>query len=182
MILVLSLAPLTLIAPSFAKSQSKIEYPYLRLRIKFLDYIKQHEGLRLNTYICPAGYPTIGYGYKLRSNDTITHITPVQADTLLEKVFDEGLYYVLQDNLPIELHLPVLHFIYCLGCGTYQKSTFRKYLLRYIKSGDERDLKQAVLFLRKYNKYKYKGVYRTSTTLKEQRDFESKHILMFNSL
>lgn len=30
-----------------------------------LEKIKEEEGLRLNQYICSAGYPTIGYGTKL---------------------------------------------------------------------------------------------------------------------
>ncbi|MDR2342773.1 MAG: glycoside hydrolase family protein [Campylobacteraceae bacterium] len=34
-----------------------------------IQSIKKHEGLRLTSYICPSGYPTIGYGTKLPLND-----------------------------------------------------------------------------------------------------------------
>ncbi|MDR0666856.1 MAG: glycoside hydrolase family protein [Campylobacteraceae bacterium] len=36
---------------------------------ELIKMIKRHEGLRLNSYICPNGYPTIGYGTKLPLSD-----------------------------------------------------------------------------------------------------------------
>ena len=47
-----------------------------------LTLIKRHEGLRLKPYICPAGYPTIGYGHRI---DSLDHppITREQAEVFL---------------------------------------------------------------------------------------------------
>ena len=50
-----------------------------------VDLIKKHEGLRLVKYLCPTGYPTIGYGHRILPNDNITDngITLPEAERLL---------------------------------------------------------------------------------------------------
>lgn len=44
--------------------------------------VKQAEGLRLKAYICPAGYPTIGYGHRV---DSLSHppVTEAEAEEML---------------------------------------------------------------------------------------------------
>lgn len=53
-----------------------------------VDLIKSFEGCRLTGYICPAGVPTIGYGYTGKMNGktitTATRITQQQAEALLQ--------------------------------------------------------------------------------------------------
>lgn len=46
------------------------------------DLVRREEGLRLSPYLCPAGYPTIGYGHRIPS---MTHppITIDEAESLL---------------------------------------------------------------------------------------------------
>jgi GH24 family phage-related lysozyme (muramidase) len=35
-----------------------------------IDLIKRFEGFGSKVYICPAGYPTIGYGHLVRQNES----------------------------------------------------------------------------------------------------------------
>jgi lysozyme len=44
--------------------------------------VKRFEGLRLEPYMCPAGYPTIGYGHRC-SSLAVPAITAAEADALL---------------------------------------------------------------------------------------------------
>lgn len=46
------------------------------------DIIKKIEGLRLKAYLCPAGYPTIGYGHRVASLN-VPAITVAQAEEYL---------------------------------------------------------------------------------------------------
>lgn len=49
-----------------------------------LDHLRKEEGLRLKTYNCPAGYPTIGYGHRELPGEPVRVITLKQAEALLE--------------------------------------------------------------------------------------------------
>ena len=59
----------------------------LHISQKGIELIKSFEGCRLQGYICPAGIPTIGYGYTGKINGkkitTATKITQAQAEALL---------------------------------------------------------------------------------------------------
>ena len=63
------------------------------------EMLKRHEGLRLHKYICPAGKPTIGYGWNLENPlpDGIVsyyrmrdEITEEMADELLDISIDNA--------------------------------------------------------------------------------------------
>ncbi len=49
------------------------------------DRIKQHEGLRLTRYLCPAGFQTIGYGHRILPEENFYRITKEDAERLLNK-------------------------------------------------------------------------------------------------
>lgn len=53
-----------------------------------LNLIKRFEGFSSTIYICPAGYPTIGYGHVVLANELeqfAAGITSAQATELLRK-------------------------------------------------------------------------------------------------
>jgi len=52
------------------------------IRPELLQFVKHEEGLVLTPYLCPAGYPTIGYGHRIPS---MAHppITEAEAEQLL---------------------------------------------------------------------------------------------------
>ncbi|MFN9323651.1 MAG: lysozyme [Holosporales bacterium] len=58
-----------------------------------LALIKQFEGFSPTVYICPAGYPTIGYGHvvKLQERERFASgITPEQARSTLRRKVNRG--------------------------------------------------------------------------------------------
>lgn len=103
---------------------------------KGLDLIKQHEGLSLTKYICPAGKPTIGYGHVILPTDDIKNIiTKEQADTLLAedvRRFED----TVNDAVKVDLHQngfdALVSLVFNIGCSAFRKST----LLRLINADD----------------------------------------------
>ena len=105
-----------------------------------VDLIKNFEGLRLKSYLCPAGVPSIGYGSTrhadgdpVRMNDR--PITARDADFLLrftlksyEKAVDEAITVPLTQGQFDAL----VSFAYNVGLGKLKGST----LLRKLNAGD----------------------------------------------
>lgn len=98
-----------------------------------LAIIKKHEGLRLSSYLCPAGVPTIGYGG--------TRYPDGRKVILGEKLSSEkeATQLLLATMAPFEAavnkHLPNLNqcqfdalvsFAYNVGTGAFIKSTLLK--------------------------------------------------------
>jgi lysozyme len=144
----------------FNKEDYKSKYPYSKVLEEVIQDIKSKEGFVDTMYICPAGYKTIGYGHRV-FNDTLRKVNETQAEILLKRDFGKALKYAKLDKVDSRYELAVAHFIYCLGVGNYQKSTFRKYL----KIGE---LDSACLELRKWNKING----REFENLTKQREFE----------
>jgi len=100
-----------------------------------LDIIKQHEGLSLKAYKCPANVPTIGYGNTFYENGSRVNmgdvITKEQAHDLLLSI---SLKYFLQNmKLPEGLSdnqkSALLSLVYNIGLGAWNKSTIRRKVL-----------------------------------------------------
>jgi lysozyme len=102
------------------------------------DLIKSFEGFRSDSYICPAGVPTIGYGTTLINGLPIPlgiSITEDEADLLLEEdlvVFETD----ITSNVLVELTQnqfdALVSFVYNVGIGNFKKST----LLKLINAGE----------------------------------------------
>lgn len=100
------------------------------------------EGLRLKPYICPAGYPTIGYGTVWKPDGTRVSMDdpPISKETAEEWLVHELTHTYLPGVLkasPGLLARPVAlgaitDFAYNLGVGRYRGSTLR----RRIDAGD----------------------------------------------
>lgn len=94
------------------------------------------EGLRLRPYICPAGYPTIGYGTVFKPDGTrVTMDHP----EITKEIADEWLVSELQNNYlagvlkasPSLIVYPkalgaMADFAYNLGVARYRGSTLRR--------------------------------------------------------
>lgn len=94
------------------------------------------EGLRLKPYICPAGYPTIGYGtvYKPDGSKVTMQDPPITMETaegwLLHELEHNYMRGVLQAS-PHLLEYPLVlgamtDFAYNLGVARYRASTLRQ--------------------------------------------------------
>ena len=94
--------------------------------------MKEHEGLRLKAYRCPAGVLTIGYGHTLNvkpgdviSKDTADRFFAEDVERV-EKQLDAENY---SKHLSQGQYDAVIDFIFNLGWGKYRSSTLRKKLL-----------------------------------------------------
>ena len=100
-----------------------------------LTLIKQFEGLRLDSYICPAGVWTVGFG------STGEHVYPGQ--TITEKEAEELLrkdLWRFEDCVSCSVKVPLndneyaalVSFTFNVGCGAFQEST----LLQRLNGGE----------------------------------------------
>lgn len=93
-----------------------------------IEFIKRHEGLILQAYLCPANVWTIGYGHTLgvKSGQVIT---PQQAEQYLredlkgaERSVNTMVKVVINQNKFDAL----VSFVFNLGTGNFQSSTLLK--------------------------------------------------------
>lgn len=109
---------------------------------------KEKDGL-FHAYICPAGYPTIGWGHLVNSLG-VAPLTQEQCDA----TFDSD--WTVRERAAISLSpilgLPenkqrleaIADFIFNLGSGRYQGSTLRKMVNRQDWDGAKRELSKWV--------------------------------------
>ena len=97
-----------------------------------LDLIKRFEGFRPNLYICPAGWPTIGYGHVVRASERERFSAGIDkraAEELLRRDLQTA-----EKAVPRLIHVPLsdgqfsslVSFVFNLGPGALQRSTLRR--------------------------------------------------------
>ena len=97
---------------------------------------KEFEGFRSHPYICPAGYPTIGYGTVHRPDGRVVSMsdTPISEETAsewliseLERVYMAGVLRASPRLIAHPERLGALSsFAYNLGVPRYRGSTLRR--------------------------------------------------------
>lgn len=92
-----------------------------------INLIKDFEGFSSKTYVCPAGYKTIGYGHI--SDNNINDITKIEA----EKLLAEDIYKAersVERNIRVDLTQgqfdALVSFVFNLGGAALQRSTLRQ--------------------------------------------------------
>lgn len=94
-----------------------------------IELIKRFEGCRLETYICPAGVFTIGYGHTGTDVKSGLKITQEEAETLLKndlKAFEKGVQRIIKKELTQNQFDALVSFAYNLGLESLRKSTLAK--------------------------------------------------------
>lgn len=97
-----------------------------------IDLIKQFEGFWPTVYICPAGYPTIGYGHVVKPHERerfAKGITAEQAEALLRQDVESAERAVLRlITVPLTdgQFDALVSFTFNLGAGALQRSTLRR--------------------------------------------------------
>ncbi len=95
-----------------------------------LNLIKQFEGFSSIVYMCPAGYPTIGYGHLVKSGEDFGGgINRQQAELLLRRDVQVAERVVLRlINVPLTdgQFDALTSFTFNLGAGALQRSTLRR--------------------------------------------------------
>lgn len=103
-----------------------------------LDLIKRFEGFSPKIYICPAGYPTIGYGHVVLAHEQdqfATGITQADATELLRKdvrIAERAVLRLISVPLTNGQFDALVSFTFNLGAGALQRSTLR----RKVNSGE----------------------------------------------
>jgi len=100
-----------------------------------LNLIKQFEGLRLDSYICPAGVWTVGYGSTGEHVYPGQHITEEEAEELLRKDlwrFEDAVSCQVKVPLSDNEYSALVSFCFNVGCGAFQEST----LLQRLNAGE----------------------------------------------
>ena len=96
-----------------------------------LSLIKEFEGCRLSTYICPVGIPTIGYGSTGRHVTPGKTITQAEAEALLLKDlarFEKGVNELITVPLQQCQFDALVSFAFNCGNTALQESTLRRRL------------------------------------------------------
>lgn len=103
-----------------------------------IDLIKRFEGFSATVYICPAGYPTIGYGHLVREAERYEQgITEAEAEDLLRRDVHEAESAVLRlIDVPLTdgQFDALVSFTFNLGAGALQRSTLRRKVNRQAHS------------------------------------------------
>jgi lysozyme len=94
-----------------------------------LDLIKRFEGFSSTVYICPAGYPTIGYGHLVRDHEKFETISQEEAEALLRvdvESAERAVLRLIKVPLTDGQFDALVSFTYNLGSGALQCSTLRR--------------------------------------------------------
>lgn len=97
-----------------------------------LNLIKQFEGFSPTIYICPAGYPTIGYGHVVLAHEQdqfAAGITQAEATEILRKdvrTAERGVLRLIAVPLTDGQFDALVSFTFNLGAGALQRSTLRR--------------------------------------------------------
>ena len=119
------------------------------------ELCRKFEGFSSTPYICPAGYPTIGYGtvYKPDGTKVTMQDQPIRRETadqwLLTELRHNYMNGVLRASPTLlantNLLAAITDFAYNLGVGRYRASTLRKRV-------DAGDIGGTITELRKWNR------------------------------
>lgn len=95
-----------------------------------LDLIKQFEGFSETVYICPAGYPTIGYGHVVKEHENFScGMSEEEAEDLLRKdaqIAENAVLRLINVPLTDGQFDALVSFTFNLGSGALQRSTLRR--------------------------------------------------------
>jgi len=104
---------------------------------KGLNLIKRFEGFYPNIYLCPAGYPTIGYGHLVRPGEEKVFEGGIPSEKAGEALLLKDLDIAAGSVLRL-IHVPLtdeqfdamVSFTFNLGGGALQRSTLRRKINR----------------------------------------------------
>lgn len=97
-----------------------------------IDLIKRFEGFSSSIYICPAGYPTIGYGHVVRDDEKRRFdegIDKEEGENLLRRDVrwaEQGVLRLINVPLTDGQFDSLVSFTFNLGTGALQRSTLRR--------------------------------------------------------
>ncbi|MBM3645464.1 MAG: lysozyme [Alphaproteobacteria bacterium] len=99
-----------------------------------LALIRHFEGFSATVYVCPAGYPTIGYGHVVTAGESWpTPLTTEQGEALLRRDmarYERAVCRLIEVPLTDPCYAALVSFTYNLGEGALAASTLRRLVNR----------------------------------------------------
>lgn len=116
----------------------------MRISQKCENKIKEREGFYLNSYLCPKGIPTIGWGHTGLVDGNKIELGMTITKAKAQELFEQDIATVEKPlaNEPFANRLSqgqwdaLVSFIYNVGWGNYKKSTLRKRINEDINHAD----------------------------------------------
>lgn len=101
------------------------------INIQAVELIKHYEGFMAETYHCPGGALTIGYGHVIQTNESFTNVTITQsaAEELLKQDMENAANSVRRIiKVPLNENQfgALVSFVFNLGATNFQNSTLAK--------------------------------------------------------
>lgn len=131
----------------------------MKINDQGLKLIKDFEGLRLKSYLCPAKVWTVGFGATGKGIVPGLEWTEEQAEERLKKdvaAFEKGVTELVKVKLTSNQFSALVCFTYNVGLGAFKKST----LLRLLNKGDTAGAAEQLLRWNKANGQVLKGLTR----------------------
>ena len=94
-----------------------------------IELIKCFEGFRSEQYICAGGFPTIGYGHKIRPRENLQVISVNEAGNLLTQDIyqtEKTVSYYINIELNDNQFASLVSFTFNVGAAALQRSTLRQ--------------------------------------------------------
>lgn len=98
-----------------------------------LQLTSSFESYRAHRYICPAGYPTIGFGHVIRPGEDLEEVTREEAEDLLKRDMgkaETAVGRLVRVALTQGQFDALCDFTFNVGAGALQRSTLRSKLNR----------------------------------------------------
>ena len=141
----------------------------MRTNDKGINLIKEFEGCRLKSYLCPAGVWTIGYGHTQGVKPDMV-ITQLDAERFLRqdlKRFEDAISTLVKVSLTPNQFSALVSFVYNVGINAFKNST----LLRKLNQKDYKGTANELLRWDKVNGKPLLGL--TKRRIAEKDLFES---------
>ena len=94
-----------------------------------IELIKNFEGFKAIVYICPGGYPTIGFGHIILNNENYKQISYAKAEALLKQdifIAEKAVLQQITTTLNDNQFAALVSFTFNLGGAALQRSTIRQ--------------------------------------------------------
>ena len=101
-----------------------------------LHLIKRFEGFSPTIYICPAGWPTIGYGHVVKDHERAWFVGGVDQDVATAvlrtdvEIAERAVLRLIETGLDDGQFDALVSFAFNLGAGALQRSTLRRKINR----------------------------------------------------